>query len=307
MENNFKSNKGYRLLNIYERLNMGEKVNKSDLADEFGVTQKTIQRDLDDLRMYFYDNHQFEADAEIRYDRSANTYSLIRQQRNCLTNTEVLAACKILLESRALCKSELFRIIDKILLQASDNDRPIIKSLLMSEYNGFVELKHKKKLLSPIWLLSECIESCHIISFYYVRQDGKTSKKTVKPVAIMFSEFYFYLIAFSADETQAYPVIYRIDRMTDIKKENKKFFIPYRDHFSDSEFRKRVQFMYSGELKTVTFEYTGVLEAILDRLPTAKIISREGDKYTISAESYGDGILMWLHAQGEKTRVISVV
>ena len=65
--------------------------------------------------------------------------------------------------------------------------------------------------------------------------------------------------------------------------------------------------MYSGELKTVTFEYTGVLEAILDRLPTAKIISREGDKYTISAESYGDGILMWLHAQGEKTRVISVV
>ncbi len=304
MNAEFKNNKAYRLLNIYERLSAGENVVKRHLADEFGVSEKTIQRDLDEIRTYFYDNNQYETDAMIRYNRATNSYSLIRPERNCLTNTEILATCKILLESRALCKDELFKIIDKILLQASDTDRPLIKNLILSEYSGFVELKHKKKLLDPIWTLSECIEDCTVISFYYVRQDGKTTKKTVKPVAIMFSEFYFYLIAFTADDSKDYPIVFRIDRITDIKKENKKFFIPYRDRFSDSEFRKRIQFMYSGELKKVTFEYSGVLEAILDRLPTAKILERRGDTYLMTAESYGNGIYMWLRAQGDKAKIL---
>lgn len=300
----FKNNKVYRLLNIYERLSAGESVVKRHLADEFGVSEKTVQRDLDEIRTYFYDNNQYETDAMIRYNRATNSYSLIRSERNCLTNTEILVTCKILLESRALCKDELFKIIDKILLQASEADRTLIKNLILSEYNGFVELKHKKKLLNPIWMLSECIEECKVTSFYYVRQDGKTTKKTVKPVAIMFSEFYFYLIAFAADDSKDYPIVFRIDRITDIKKENRNFFIPYRDRFSDSEFRKRIQFMYSGELKKVTFEYSGVLEAILDRLPTAKILKRKGNTYLMTAESYGDGVYMWLRAQGDKAKIL---
>ncbi len=39
---NYKSNKGFRLLNIYERLNKGEMIDKANLATDFGVTQKTI-------------------------------------------------------------------------------------------------------------------------------------------------------------------------------------------------------------------------------------------------------------------------
>ena len=62
--------------------------------------------------------------------------------------------------------------------------------------------------------------------------------------------------------------------------------------------------MYSGELKKVTFEYSGVLEAILDRLPTAKILERRGDTYLMTAESYGNGIYMWLRAQGDKAKIL---
>ena len=63
--------------------------------------------------------------------------------------------------------------------------------------------------------------------------------------------------------------------------------------------------MYAGELKRVKFEFSGPsLEAILDRLPTAEVVNKEGDKYIIIAESYGDGIDMWLRTQGENVRVI---
>ena len=44
--------------------------------------------------------------------------------------------------------------------------------------------------------------------------------------------------------------------------------------------------------------------AVLDKLPTARIIERDGGKYIIEAEVYGDGIKMWLLSQGNWVKVI---
>jgi len=42
MEIDFKENKGFRLLQLYERLSRGEVVCKAELAQKFAVTDKTI-------------------------------------------------------------------------------------------------------------------------------------------------------------------------------------------------------------------------------------------------------------------------
>ena len=121
----------------------------------------------------------------------------------------------------------------------------------------------------------------------------------------MFSEYYFYLISFLADDSKEYPTIFRIDRITDIKGTKEKFTVPYSERFSDGEFRKRVQFMYAGELKHVIFEFNGLsIEAVLDRLPTAEILREQDDKYIIRVEAYGNGIYMWLRSQGENVKVL---
>ena len=45
---------------------------------------------------------------------------------------------------------------------------------------------------------------------------------------------------------------------------------------------------------------------MLDKLPTARIIERLGDnKYLIEAETYGDGIKMWLLSQGSWVKVVA--
>lgn len=63
--------------------------------------------------------------------------------------------------------------------------------------------------------------------------------------------------------------------------------------------------MWPGELQTIRFEFTGPsVQAVLDKLPTAKIIERTGGKYLIEAEVYGDGIKMWLLSQGTWVKVI---
>ena len=57
--------------------------------------------------------------------------------------------------------------------------------------------------------------------------------------------------------------------------------------------------MYGGKLQKVKFKYKGTsVEAVLDRLPTAKILGRKDGVYTISAEVFGKGIDMWLRSKG---------
>lgn len=78
------------------------------------------------------------------------------------------------------------------------------------------------------------------------------------------------------------------------------FFLPYQNRFEEGEFRKRIPFMYGGRLKKMLFKYSGLsLEMVLDKLPTAKVIAKENDIYSIEAEVYGDGFYMWAKSQGK--------
>lgn len=298
----FATNKGFRLLSIYERLNKGENVNKDNLATEFNVSKKTIQRDIDDLRAYIAETHYDEFETAIKYSKSSNSYYLIRLEREWLTNKEALAICKILLEGRAFNKNEITQLINKLIMQISPNDRTITKKIIQSEFFNYIPLQHGKNLLELIWKLSEHITNQEIVQFSYSRQDGKKSKKTIKPVSIMFNEFYFYLIGFTDDVD--YPIIFRVDRIDKLTSKDNKFDIPYKDKFNDGEFRKRILFMYGGKLKKIKFEYSGVLEAMLDKVPTAKIISQNGNTYTMEAETYGKGLEMWLNSQGELVKIL---
>ena len=63
--------------------------------------------------------------------------------------------------------------------------------------------------------------------------------------------------------------------------------------------------MFPGKLTRIKLKYTGRnVEAVLDRLPTAKILSETEDSYTKEADVYGKGILMWLLSQGRNIEVL---
>ncbi len=298
--------KTFRLLNLYERLNRGETINKKDFANAFEISEKSVQRDIDDLRVYLAECYENGDAVTVEYSYIKNGYYLVKKDKEFLTNEEILGISKILLESRAYNKDELEGLIDKLLLQATPSARMNIKEMILNEKFHYIPLKHNKPLLNAIWELSENIYNKTIIEFDYVRKDGVASHRIVKPLSIMFSEYYFYLIAWMADDSKDFPTVFRIDRMTNVKSTEEKYSIPYKDRFEEGDFRKKVQFMYSGPLKTIKFEFTGQsLEAILDRIPAAEIISQEENKTTIKAECYGDGILMWLRTQGDNVKILN--
>jgi predicted DNA-binding transcriptional regulator YafY len=292
-----KQDKTYRILRMYEALNKNKPIEKAGLARMFGVSEKTVQRDIDELRAYIADGH---GGATIEYDKARNEYSLVRGGKELLSSEETLALVKIVLESRAFPKDEAKLLVEKLIAQAIPEDAPFVREMIKNELFYYVQLRHGKNLFPLIWELSWTIFDQEAVKFTYKRQDGIRGERKVKPVAMMFSEFYFYLIAYLANGSHNFPAVFRVDRIENIRRTGEKFFIPHEEKFNLGEFRKRVQFMYPGPLERVTFDFKGdSIEAVLDRLPTAEIIGEKDGIYTVTAEVYGKGVDMWLRSQGD--------
>lgn len=314
---NIKSDKIERVLGIYTKLMNGYLVSKVEEAVNYGVNERSIQRDIDDIRNYL------EADVErvgcinsVIYDRIGKGYRLEQIYKMKFSNSEVLALCKILLDSRAFTKKEMTVMLDKLISCCVPKaNQKLVNDLISNEAFHYVEPKHKTKFVDTMWDIGQAIRGCNYIEVDYSRmKDKAVVKRKLKPVAIMFSEYYFYLTAFIDDENvrkdfdvinDSFPTIYRIDRIKNLRVLDEKFHIPYSSRFEEGEFRKRIQFMYGGKLQKVKFQYLGTdIDAVLDRLPTAQVLSEEDGIYTVSAEVFGKGIDMWLKSQGTMIKMI---
>lgn len=297
--------KSARLLELYTRLEQGEVLKKSDLAQEFHVTQRSIQRDVEDLRCFLAERHM---DREVIYDGRQRGYRMVSGNPRGLTNSEILAVCKILLESRSLPTKDMGGILDKLIdCAVPQESQKAVRELVANEKLHYIPPHHGRSVLPELWELGQAIRNQQIIEIEYERmKEPQAVRRRVQPVGIMFSEYYFYLTAFLEDKSDfenpddLYPTIYRIDRIRSVKVLNEHFRVPYAKRFEEGEFRKRVQFMYGGRLEHIRFRYTGPsLEAVLDRLPTARVVSQDETGWLISAEVFGKGIDMWLKSQGE--------
>ena len=306
-----------RVLGIYQKLMNGQIVNKAEEAQIYGVNERSIQRDIEDIRSFLDSNfEQSGIENTVIYDRLKKGYKLEQLDKLKLSNSEILAICKILLDSRAFTKTEMSSMVRRLIdCCVPKTNQKLVRDLIANEEYHYIEPKHKTDFLDKMWDIGHAIrESQYIEIKYHKRKDNATVIRKIQPVALMFSEYYFYLTAFIDDEAtkanfdvinDSFPTIYRIDRIQEYKVLSERFHIPYSDRFEEGEFRKRVQFMYGGKLQKVKFLYKGdSLEAVLDRLPTAKILNEEDGIYTISAEVFGKGIDMWLRSQGDLVEII---
>lgn len=299
-----------RILSIYSRLKCGKVIFKDQESIQYGVAPRTIQRDIADIQC-FLQNQNIESGEvqEVVYDKQLGGYILQTKYKKQLEAKEILAVAKILLESRALMKSELFPIIHKILGLCSDDSQiRMVEDLLKNEMHHYVELRHGKELLDRLWKLEQAVKCQKYIEIQYRKlKNQETVIRKVKPVGVMFSEFYFYLTAYIEDidkeekfqnPEDTFPTIYRVDRLENISVLEEHFSVPYAERFEEGEFRKRVQFMFGGRLRKVGLKCKAqCLEVVLDRFPTAEIIRRDEEEYIIQAEVFGDGIDMWLKGQ----------
>lgn len=299
------------LLYIYNRLFEGKIVRKNDVEDKFNISERTFYRYIEDIKKFLEKPDGELVGEEIIADRAKGGYILKGKHERNLNEKEVLAISKVLLESRGFVKMELKDMLDKLLENCISEDKDNIKRIIGNELVNYISPQHSKKLLDKLWQISIAIKEQKILSIGYLKMgtDGKlqeeVSQRNVYPLGLLFSEYYFYLIAYIEGKSYEYPTIYRVDRIKDLIITDKKYKVDYSKRFQDGEFRKLIQFMQTGELERVKFRFTGrSIEAVLDRLPNAKVIKEKQGEYIVEAKLFGKGIKMWLLSQGDSVEVI---
>ena len=304
MKGNIKTD---RILEIFYRAMKGEALSATSLADEYKVSTRGISRDLTGLKMFMADHRDAMGNAELLYTSSDHCYRL--QMDNFITNKELLAITKILIGVKAFASDDLLRLIGKLKEHTSAGDKKSLEKLIRKELLQYSTIKFDcRSLLDNLWLLSECIDIRQPITVTYYRMDRKEVKHRLLPVAILFTEYYFYLLAYKdgAVKNAATPYYFRIDRITKITRHRTTFTLSPAQDFDEGLLRRRSQFMWPGKLRHIRFEFSGPsAQAILDRLPTARIIDVKGKTYTMEAEVYGDGIKMYLLSQGSWVKVLA--
>ncbi|MBR2043547.1 MAG: WYL domain-containing protein [Clostridia bacterium] len=299
-----KNTKQYRVLEIFFRALRGEDISVQKLADEYGVSTKSVSRSISDLKAFLADNRELVGNTELEYSHKDKCYRLFMDE--FLSSKELFALVEVMIGARAFSRDELLILVDKLKRFTTGEDRPKLAELIRKELYHYPEVKHDcESVQDRLWQIINCITEKKEISIEYYRMDRKWVTHRLRPASVMFTDYYFYLIAFMSEGKTEKPYYFRLDRIKNVTEHRKTFEASDIPNFDEGELRKRSLFMWPGELRTIRFEFSGPsVQAVLDKLPTAKIIERlSGNKYLIEAEVYGDGIKMWLLSQGAWVKV----
>lgn len=217
-------NKALRVLSMYQKLMNNQIVNKAEEAAAYGVNSRTIQRDIDDIRGFLETTDSAGISKQIVYDQKERGYRLEEVYDENLTAGEALAVCKILIDSRAFPKDKMKKLIYQIVgSSVPEPEQKHIYELVNNELFHYIEPRHKTDCSEMLWQIGEAVRTNHYIEIEYQRtKDKSIVTRRLRPAAIMFSEYYFYLTAFIDDEVlcqyfdvsnDTFPTIYRIDRI----------------------------------------------------------------------------------------------
>lgn len=295
-----------RILAILYRLFFSNGITVSGLAQEFQVSEKSIMRDISIIRSFLADNRNLVGSMELGYDRRGQVYRLSRSDG--LQEKELLIILKIILGSRVFTKEELKGLIGKLTVYSSFTEQRVFQNFWKNEMEYYCQANSKENghLYELVWRLETWIKEGKSIEVTYKKLNGKLVERWLHPIAVVFSGFYFYLLACRGDMENSAVIYYRIDRIEQIRGRKEKVPIEIEERRRLERVRLYNQKMFMGEYMKIRFVYTGPsVEAILDKFPTADIVSQDEQRTEIAAMvEYSRGTIMELLSQGKWIKVL---
>ncbi len=167
----------YRLNSILARLNDGEALSVKALAEEFNVSERTIQRDFNERLVSLYPIYQ-----EKRLWKMQDGFKLEKQ-----TSSE---------------ESLILGILDKVVEGMGRQFSAKAKNILSKIYNETDNPIYAKNTMEDIsthmqeiTLLTRAIESKTIVKCTYTKDREEPRTKILKPLKIVTFEGFWYLVA----------------------------------------------------------------------------------------------------------------
>lgn len=289
-----------RILTIFLRLHAGKRLSKAQLKEEFGVDPKSIQRDIAFLREILEENSHL--GLEIVFDSLDNTYRLIG--KTIFNKKDILVISKILLENRALNKSELYSLLEGLLALLSINEKKEVNAIISSELLNYKSLTNDRDRIDTIWNLSEAIRRERMLEIEYKAPLKDAKSHIIFPVSLYYDAHYFYLVAYHLKHENY--TTFRVDRIESLSESHvKKPGISYGRKYRDGDVRNQKVDAFEGRKIKVRLRYTGIPEIVLDQFPNHEILLEEKGNMIIQIETQDTpGLKRWILGQEDEITVL---
>lgn len=193
-----------RLLSIIIYLLNHKRVSAKTLADQYHVSKRTIQRDIDTLTLAgipIISFSGFDGGYELMDD-----YKMHVQLANGNDYDLILTAVKGF--STFLKNDEIKTTLDKLESMNIGHNSPIILD--------FSVLQEKSIINEHLQQLEDYILKQNVIEFQYTDASGTISKRKVEPLAVIYQWYSWYLFAYDLDKQD-----YRYFKLIRMEKLNK--------------------------------------------------------------------------------------
>lgn len=295
------TDKNTRMLILYHQLLTGKKVRKHTFCLEHEITERTFDRDVEDVRLFLSDEFQY---CELSYDRLEKSYSLSHTVGKQLSGEEVLLMINSLKSQKCLRNDELYEMFSGLVDVTDSSRRSIIYNFLKEDYK-YNRQEGKVAVLKMHWDLSQAIQNRMQITMNYELDIGNYVQRKVNPVELYFEGGYIYLIAFNVEKTHKYPAFYRLDRIHSFRVDGTRYLESIIADYRMRDIHANRYSMLAGEEICVKIQVDHSIERVVNELfPTNKIIFHDSEKSVIEINTYKQGFINWVLGQGEKVIVI---
>jgi len=170
-----------RLFSTLARLNNGDVLSTKELAEEYNVTTKTIQRDFQKLLVNFpvyQENRKWKMQEGYKIEKSKDI-------------TELLVL------------NIMAKMADEVGGSFSRTAKHIFSKIKNEEFNPIytkLSMEDISSKLPEIQLLEQAIREKKVISCLYDNEKERAKREILKPLKIMSSEGFWYLVAFDTED-----------------------------------------------------------------------------------------------------------
>lgn len=172
-----------RILMLYQQLLNGNIVKKATFALEHQITERTFERDIDDIRLFLSEFYEIK---ELIYDKSNAGYKFIGSQEKSFTEFEFLVITKILFGSRALRKDEMLGTVKALQNELPKHSQDRVKHLIDNEIFHYRSPYHNMAIIKMCWDLGQCILRKVEIELTYEKEDKTLIKRKIFPENVIF-------------------------------------------------------------------------------------------------------------------------
>lgn len=173
-----------RILRLFHSLIQGQKLNKADFAKSNNISERSVDRDIEDIRYYLSEIH---SNAEVLFNKSENAYYLSGWSNYKFSSIEVITILKVLIGSKVLRKDEMQGIMRSVRMMLDPTARRETVNSVYSEVDNYISPIHGKAILKMLEDLNRVISKHLKIDLHYTKGNGEQVTKRVLPLIFTFT------------------------------------------------------------------------------------------------------------------------